>query len=203
MTSSGALCLLGAGGHAAVVAEAARGAGWNVTGAYHDGDGDGLETLGIPSLGAIADASGTKTALHAAVGDAALRRAWTEGIEDSRLPVIIHPSAIVSPSATIGAGVFVGPGAIVNAHARLEQGAIVNSGAIVEHDAVVGAFAHIAPGAVLGGAATIGDDALIGLGARVRPTASIGRAAVLGAGATAIDDVGAGIVAIGTPARPA
>jgi hypothetical protein len=66
---------------------------------------------------------------------------------------VVHPAAVVAPSATIGAGTLVMPGAVVNAEARIGANAIVNSGAIVEHDCEVGEGVHIAPGAVLCGGA--------------------------------------------------
>ena len=67
----------------------------------------------------------------------------------------------MSPSATIGPGVFIGPGAVINARALVETGAIVNGAAVVEHDAWVRAFAHVAPAAVLLGGA-VGPDSLVG-----------------------------------------
>jgi len=203
-----ALVLLGGGGHAAVVADAARLVGWVLLGIYAD-DPPELEALdGLEHLGTIADAATAlageidPVAAHAAVGDAALRRAWLESLPDVDLPAVVHPRAIVSPEAAVRAGAFVGPGAIVNAGAVIERGAIVNSGAIVEHDVRVGAFAHVAPGAVLGGAASVGADALVGLNATVLPGRTIGAGATVGAGAVAVRDVPAALVVTGSPARP-
>lgn len=202
----GDLVLLGAGGHAAVVACAARAAGWTPVGLFSDDEPEHPSLEEVDHLGAIEDAAGhlaggATFAVHAAVGDAQLRRAWLESCEDADTPPIVHPRAIVSPEASIRGGAFVGPGAIVNANAVVDRGGIVNSGAIIEHDVHVGAFAHVAPGAVLGGAARVGADALVGLGACVMPRVEIGRGATLGAGAVAVRDVAAGTIARGVPAR--
>lgn len=207
--------LLGGGGHAAVVADALQREHWTALGYLADetsehaplvrGDGGPAP---LPHLGAphelqrlLAERLPPRTMVHAAAGDAALRRRWSELIPAERHATIVTPSAVVSPSAVLGAGVFIGPLAVVNARAVIEEGAIVNTGAIVEHDCHVGAFAHVAPRAALGGAARIGADALAGIGSSVLPGVHIGRGAVLGAGSVAIDDVPDGVTVAGAPAR--
>lgn len=195
-----ALALIGGGEQARVVAEAARALGYALHGAVANAVDPALTRLGgdddLPRL------AGTDRRWLVAIGGNALRdrlaSAW-----DGRLAwaTIIHPSAWVSPSSRLGAGVFVGPGAIIHAGATVGDHAIVNSGAIVEHDAVLGRCCHVAPGAVLGGGARIGDRALIALGARVRDHVAIGADATVGMGAAAVAEVRAGATVLGVPAR--
>jgi len=59
---------------------------------------------------------------------------------------VIHRSAIVSPSATVGRGTVILAGAIVNPEASIGEGCIVNSGAIVEHNVEIGGSPRVAPG---------------------------------------------------------
>lgn len=82
-------------------------------------------------------------------------------------PALVHPSATISPSAQLGAGVTVMPGAVVNAYAQLGSGVIVNSRAVVEHDAEVAAGTHVAPGAVVLGGVRIGRCCMVGAGSVV------------------------------------
>jgi sugar O-acyltransferase (sialic acid O-acetyltransferase NeuD family) len=201
--------LLGGGGHAAVVADAALARGWEVAGFLSDSAGNVREGS-LTRLGSLADLAAVvgrravddgAILLHAAVGDAELRRRWLDLASDWPTDPIVHPSAVVSPSAMIGPGVFVGPLAVVNAGAVLDRGVIVNSGAVIEHDCRVGAFAHVAPGAVLTGAAIVGEGSLIGARAVVLPGMVVGRGATVGAGAVVIEPVPDGVVARGTPAR--
>lgn len=201
------LLLLGGGGHASVVADAARAAGWMLLG-YLDDDHDpsaparlGLERLG--DLASLARIVARERGLlgHAAVGAPELRRRFSEALGERLAPPLVHPRACVSESARLEDGVFIGALAIVNPRATIGRGAIINSGAVVEHDCVVGEFAHVAPGAVLGGDVRVGEDALVGLGARVRPLIAIGRGATLGAGAVAVKDVEDGATVVGNPAR--
>jgi sugar O-acyltransferase (sialic acid O-acetyltransferase NeuD family) len=209
--SAASLILVGGGGHAAVVCDAARGAGWTVTGFLDDvaAPATTLAGMGVRRLGGVddlervlarPDADGL---VHAAVGEADLRRRWLDRCPGRVAPAVVHPSAVVSPGATLAAGVFVGPRAVVNAGAEVGRGAIVNSGAVVEHDCRVGAFAHVAPGAILGGAVEVGAGTLVALGAVVRNGVRIGTEAVLGAGAVAVSDIPDGTRAFGVPARAA
>lgn len=82
-------------------------------------------------------------------------------------PVIKDPSAIVSESASIGAGTFIGKGAIINAEARIGKNVIINTRALVEHECIVDDFAHIAVGAVLCGQVCVEKRAFVGANATI------------------------------------
>ena len=212
MNDRGELVIFGAGGHAAVVADAAVAAGFVLAGVLaspRPETGGQPPFGGVPWLGdpdrpdpALDDLLARGAFVHAAIGDAAIRRRWLEPRTTSAV-AIVHPSAVISPSATIEPGAFVGPRAVVNARAVVERGAIVNTAAVVEHDARVGAFAHVAPGSILLGAASVGGSAFVGGGGIVLPGVTIGEGAVVGAGGVATRPVPPGETAIGVPARPA
>jgi acetyltransferase EpsM len=206
----GELVIFGAGGHAAVVADAAVAAGFVLAGVLANPRPEvGGQTPfgGVPWLGdpdrpdsALEDLLARGALVHAAVGDGETRRRWLEPRFASTV-AIVHPSAVVSPSATIEPGAFVGARAVVNARAVVARGAIVNTAAVVEHDAWVGAFAHVAPGSILLGAARVGEHAFIGGGGVVLPGIEIGARATLGAGGVATRAIAPDAVAMGVPAR--
>jgi UDP-perosamine 4-acetyltransferase len=203
------IVMLGGGGHALVVAEAALLAGFRVVGLYDDHlEPSASRLLAIPRLGGFEEGlAGTGTvASILAVGDIPLRARLLAKLarSGSRLiaPPIVHPSAVVHSSATVGRGVYIGPTAVVHSFAVVGDHAIINSGAIVEHESHVGANAHVAPGAVLGGRVIVGPGTLVGLGSRVLPNVSIGADAVIGAGTVVIREVAAGMKVAGSPARP-
>ncbi len=87
----------------------------------------------------------------AALGDNNMRLYWTEKLMEAGydVPAIIHPSAVVSPSASIGRGSFIMQRAIVNTHTVVEHGVLINSGAVVDHDSYVERGAHIGLGSVV------------------------------------------------------
>jgi sugar O-acyltransferase (sialic acid O-acetyltransferase NeuD family) len=189
-----------------VVCECARAAGWTVAGFLDDAapDAERCDAVGLKHLGPInqrltAPRAEHQPCIHAAVGDAALRRKWLDLAEGRPAPPIVHPSAVVSPSAELGEGVFIGQRAVVNARVRLGRGVIVNTGAIVEHDCVIGDFAHLAPGSVLAGTVGVGESTLIGANATVIPGITIGSQSIIGAGAVVIRDAGDDQMIVGVP----
>lgn len=214
MNGTNRLVIMGGGGHAAVVAEAARASGWTIDG-YLD---DAPETeppaavVNLRRLGAIADLLSILNAdtgkgypaIHAAVGEADLRRRWLEFALDlpgtPEAPPVFHPSAVISPSATLGRGVFIGPQAVVNPRACIGDGVIINSGAIVEHDCNIGPWSHLAPRSAIGGGVTVGESVLIGIGSTVRPEISIAERVIVGAGAAVVANVPEGVTVAGVPA---
>jgi len=114
----------------------------------------------------------------------------------------IHPRAVISPSAKLGAGVTVMADAVINACACLGVNVIVNTGAVVEHDCAIGDHVHIATGAQLASTVQVGRGVHIGAGATVRQCITIGERAIIGVGAVVVKDVSPHTVVVGVPARP-
>lgn len=199
------LLVIGAGGHARVVIDVARAAGFDPVAALDlAGVGaacNGVEVIGGDELTASMFAKGVRQAV-VAIGDNALRSRIGLRLCDIgfSLPSIVHPSAIVSPSARIGDGTVVMPLAVINAAATIGAMVIVNTNAVIEHDCAIGDGAHIAPGCRLGGIVSVGNQTLIGIGSVVRPEARIGDHAVIGAGSTVIGNIDGHQVATGCPA---
>ncbi|MEO1008630.1 MAG: NeuD/PglB/VioB family sugar acetyltransferase [Planctomycetota bacterium] len=193
------LLLIGGGGHARVVADAARAAGVELRG-FADDDLE-ARVPGLAHLGPLAAHHDAAGPWILCIGDVATRARVLDRL-GAGARAVVHPSAVVSPSADIEAGAFVGPGAIVNADARVGPHAIVNTAAVIEHDAVVAANAHVGPRAVLCGGIRVGRDTLIGAGAVLPPGVQVGDGAVVAAGAVAIRDVPPSARVAGVPARP-
>jgi sugar O-acyltransferase (sialic acid O-acetyltransferase NeuD family) len=116
---------------------------------------------------------------------------------------IIHPSAIVARNVSLDCGTVVMAGAVINVGTTVGAHAIVNTGCRIDHDCSVGDFAHVSPGATIGGAVEVGDLVHLGLGAIVLPGCKIGEGSVVGAGAVVVEDIPAGVIARGIPARVA
>lgn len=204
------LLLLGAGGHARVVADAALRLGaWSTVSASPGGP---LETCGhsagllpgVPLVSrpqALAEAAGGGVVLHVAVGNNQDRRREAEAAGVDRLVSVVHPQASVSPQAKLGPGCFVAAQAVVAPLACLGAGVIVNHGAVADHDVAIGAYAHIAPGATLAGAVQVGAGVLVGAGARLLPGVSVCEGATIGAGAIVIHNITEPGIYVGAPAR--
>lgn len=200
MTQDGkALVLIGGGGHAVVVAEAARSVGHDIAGVLDDALTPlACKELGLTRLGGLLDQ--TDTPAIVCVGDLRARRRAIESWRGS-WGTVVHQSAAVPQRFSCGKGSFVGVAAILMPSCSVGDHAIINSGAIIEHHTAIGENTHIGPGAILGGGCRVGCDVLVGLGARVLPGATIGDGATVGAGAVVTADVPAGATAVGVPAR--
>jgi acetyltransferase EpsM len=200
------LLLWGAGGHAKVVLDIALATqAFTDIGFLDDAGKKGAWFRGYPILGGLEclpSLAGPPYFLIA-IGDNRIRASRYAAAAGAGLTAatLVHPSAIVSPSATMGEGTVVMPRAVVNADARVGRNCIVNTGAIVEHDCVIGDHVHISPGAVLGGSVRVGDFTLVGTGAHALPGAVIEEGAVVGAGAVVLDRVPAYATAVGVPAK--
>ena len=113
----------------------------------------------------------------------------------------VHPSAVVSPTARLGAGPTILAQAVIGPDAVVGENVIVNSAAVVEHDCRIGDHVHVATGARIVGGVTVGDGAHVGAGATVVGGVAIGAGAIVGAGAVVVRDVAADTVVVGVPAR--
>lgn len=185
------LILLGAGGHARVVADAVRANGGVVERMLERHEEHEVAELAarcdfVPAIGA----------------QAARRRASLDALaKGAALASVVHPSAVVSPEARIGAGAVVLAGAVVNPGAEIGRFAIVNTAASVDHDCRLADGVQLGPGARLAGEVTVGEDACVWTGAVVAPGLRIGARAVVGAGAVVVEDVPEGATVVGNPAR--
>lgn len=202
------LVVIGGGGHAKVVIEAARASGlWDVVGVV-DASPSAAPCLGVPVLGGDEIlprllAEGIASAVLALGGNALRERLGRHALDlGFELPAIIHPSALISPSAKIGKGVVVMARAVVGTETTVSDLAIVNTGAVLDHDNVLGRAAHVAPGCALAGNVSVGDRSLVGVGTAVRPLIRIGADVVVGAGSVIVADIPDGAFVGGAPARP-
>jgi sugar O-acyltransferase (sialic acid O-acetyltransferase NeuD family) len=205
-----AVIIYGAGGQARVLLELMDRAGIcplaglvDDNAALHGTKIEGLTVLGpVEKLASLVRVHRIHRAVIA-VGDNATRKRFAEHARSIglRLPVLIHPSAYVSPTAHLGEGTVVLPGAVVGPHARVGELCIVNTRASVDHDCELGDCVHVAPGSTVCGGVTIGNGTLIGAGATVLPNLIIGDDSIIGAGATVLRDVPSNSTMVGTPAR--
>lgn len=114
---------------------------------------------------------------------------------------IIHPNAVVSPTAKIGKGVLVECGCLVTPSPTIGDNVVVNTGSQVNHDNIVGNHVYIASGVILSGGVTIEENTLLDDGVVVTLGRKVGKNCIIGAGGIVTKDIPDGVVAYGNPCK--
>lgn len=213
MTTPRSVIVIGAGGHARVVADALLCAGAKVLG-FTDVDASlrGRMLLGLPVLGGdevLAHHDRGAVTLVNGLGmidarSATVRRRLQEVLTSRgwTFTAVLHPSAIVSPCAGLASDVQVLAAAVIQTGASIGAGTIINTRAVIEHDATIGDWSHVASGAVICGDVRIGACTHVGAGATVRQGLRVGARCLIGIGAAVVSDQSDGACVAGVPARP-
>jgi sugar O-acyltransferase (sialic acid O-acetyltransferase NeuD family) len=195
-----ALIVFGGGGHGKAVIELLQAVGgFSLVGIVDDGLEAGTEVLGVPVIGNAVAAlaplreAGCQLAVNAVggIGAVASRIAVSERLEEAgyAIPTLIHPSAVVEPSAELATGVQVFPQAYVGSESRLGRDCIINTGTIVSHDCVLADYVNLSPGVILAGGVQIGAGVLVGMGVTINLNVHIGLKARIGNSAVVKEDV--------------
>lgn len=185
--------IIGAGGHARVIADIVRLAGDRVLGFLDDN---------VPALGQVKDHVNYPDAHFViGIGSAAVRKRIAEAMGSVRWYTAIHPTAVIAQDVRIGEGSVVMANAVMNPGASVGRHCIVNTGSIVEHDNQISDYVHISVGARLAGTVTVGQGSWIGIGAVVSNNLSICGGCMIGAGAVVVKSIHQPGTYVGVPAR--
>ncbi|WP_088006984.1 2,3,4,5-tetrahydropyridine-2,6-dicarboxylate N-acetyltransferase [Indiicoccus explosivorum] len=121
----------------------------------------------------------------------------------------IEPGAFIREHAVIGDSAVIMMGATINIGAVVGEGTMIDMNAVLGGRATTGKNVHVGAGAVLAGVieppsakpVVIEDDVLIGANAVILEGVTVGEGAVVAAGSIVTEDVPAGAVVAGVPAR--
>jgi len=144
------LLILGAGGYGKTVLDLAQQLGcYDKIAFLDDGKANAPGVLG--SCEEFLSFADDTTEMYPAFGNNEVRMGWIDRLMEHgiRVPVLIHPTAYVSPTATLFSGVTVLPKAVVNTGVMVKTGCIINIGALIDHDSVIEDGCHLAPGAIV------------------------------------------------------
>ena len=183
--------LYGASGHAMVIMDILEANGIPVEGLIDDNPNID-ELLGLPVFHGKMDAE----ELIISIGSNKIRKLLANKLA-ARYLTAIHPTAIISPRATIGEGTVVMQGAIVQTCATVGKHCIINTGASVDHECQLADYVHISPHATLCGNVSVGEGTWVGAGSTIIQGVKIGKWCVIGAGSVVTKDIPDGVLAVG------
>lgn len=207
------LVLVGAGGFARETAEVVhaindRCPAWDLLG-FVDDDPDlaGRMVDGVPVLGPVSRVHDLPRARVVVCtghpGNYFSRRRIVEGLglAHDRFATLVHPTAVVPRSVSLGHGTVVLAQVVATTGVRVGAHVALMPGVVLTHDDVVGDYATFGAGARLAGRVTVEEGAYVGAGALVRENRTVGASALVGMGAVVTTDVPSREVWAGVPAR--
>ncbi len=138
-----------------------------------------------------------------AIGDSAGRKAVTEKLKarGARFVNLIHPSAVIADSCTLGEGLLVYPFALISDNARIGDGCIINMYSSVAHDTVLGEYCTISAHCDITGRCVVGDRLFMGTSAHIVPDTRVGSDVFICAGSTVMTRLRDGVKVLGNPAK--
>ncbi len=139
-------------------------------------EADGTTRVKVGDLSRCVEATGGPSGFIISMWDHQLRHQWLQTADEFGLTPcsVLHPSAYVSDSATIGNGVYLAANTVVSANAAIDDHVVVNYNVTVGHDTRIGSHTFLNPGARISGHVTIGQRVLIGSNSFIYQGLSVG-----------------------------
>lgn len=196
--------ILGAGNHGRNVAMVLRDAGRPVLGFLDDTKTPGERIDDMEVLGGFATAGALlqRAALHVAIGNSATRERLSRSlaVKGACFASALHPSAVISSHAQLGAALYVAPFVRISPGAVVGEGCLIESNSVIGTDSILEPFVMLALQCSLTAGSRVGARTFLGVGTTVTG-AAIGCDCVIGAASLVLQDVPDGARAQGQPAR--
>lgn len=197
------LLVIGSGGHARTILDIALLNNLDVVGVIDVNYQNKEETImGIPVIGnmdQLDDYKTNETSVFVALGNNVEREEVIEKVTGLgyEIPILVHPTAIVSESVEIGFGTVICAGVILNPLVKIGRGVIINTGGIVDHESQIGDFVHLGPSVSVAGRVSVGKRSFVGIGSSIVDKVTIGKDTLIGAGTVVLKNVPDGSKVVG------
>lgn len=201
--------LIGSGDFAEQVADLGRESEIEVVGMFDGNRPKGSLVAGIPVLGNDDDVEpmfkdGVFDAIFICIGYARFdlkQKLYECFVGKVPMATIIHPTAVINPSARIGQNVLISECAIISKDCIIEDNVSIMPAALLSHEAHIGKHCFIAGRTAMAGKVTIGERSFIGLNSSIRDHVTIGHDATVGMGSVVTKDVADFDTVFGNPAK--
>ncbi len=186
--------IIGAGGHAKVIADIVKKSGDELVGFLDDNESiqgsivcDDKQVLGTTNEEFVSKYIDCFFIIG--IGSNNVRKVISERYHNLKWYIAIHPSAVIANDVVIGEGSVIMAGAVINSGTMIGKHCIINTCSSLDHDNVLGDYVHISIGAHLAGTVMIGECTWICSGATVINNITINKNNIIGAGAVVINDI--------------
>ncbi len=115
---------------------------------------------------------------------------------------LVHPTASISPSASLGVGVFVGPQVSISSNAVVGDFVTIGRNSTFGHDSSIGDYSRLGPAVAIPGLVTLGKNVVVGPGASFVNGVRITDGVLIGAGSVVTRHIRRPLQVMGNPARP-
>lgn len=119
----------------------------------------------------------------------------------SRFRTIIHPTAYISHSTTIGIGTVILQQVTVTNNVSIGNYVTVLPHTVINHDCIIEDYTCIASSVSLSGGVKIGQNCYIGTNTAIKEQVTIGKKCLIGMGSNVLQDVPEYSIVMGNPAR--
>lgn len=178
---------------------------WNIKG-FLDDDPNALESK-ICSVGIISGISEYEVEADdefvCCIGNSVIRKKVVDCMKakGAVFTSIVHPTAVVSDTCSLGESVIIYPFALISDNAVIGDGCIINMYSSVAHDSVLGEYCTISAHCDITGMCTLGSRVFMGSTSHIVPGSKIGDDVYICAGSSVMTGVRNGRKVLGNPAR--
>lgn len=200
--------IVGAGTYGEAMCELAEVLGYKVRGFYDEDEKKiGEFVMGIEVIGkfsGLIDVEIQNKQFIVAIGSNSVRYDIMVKINHlgGKTPTLIHPSAVISPSADIGNGVYIQANAYIWTKVKVDDFCIISPNVVIAHHSSVGKACLISTLSGVGASIKIGNKVFVGMGSTIVTGLSIiGENTIIGAGAVVLKNTDKDSVYAGVPAK--
>jgi sugar O-acyltransferase (sialic acid O-acetyltransferase NeuD family) len=124
-------------------------------------------------------------------------------VAPDRFATVVHPTARVSPLATIGHNVLIMAGAVVTSNAVIGDHVCILPNTVIHHDVTIGDWTLIGSNVTIAGGTAIGENCYVGSASSIMNGLQVGDRTLIGLGSNVIRSCAPDSRLVGNPARSA